>query len=830
MNSLTFFESFFQDLRFILRTLAKAPAFTSVVVLSLVLGIGANTAIFSLINAALLKMLPVRNPEQLVQLKGVDYWFPYPVYKNFRDHNQVFSGVVAFQSLNDMDVEVNGRGAIAKGQVVSGNYFPVLGINAIVGRTILAQDDNAPGGSSVAVISYEYWARRFGLDPAVIGKEIVINNAPFTIIGVSPPEFFGLQPGERIDVSIPLTTIEKVWPGYAARGTPYYVLTCPFRNWIRVMGRLKPGVTPERALANLEPTYRQAVSEALQALNGSPFTRRTILHSRLELAPGGQGLGALRQRFSKPLLILMAGVTLLLLITCANVANLLLARANARSKEIAVRLTVGAGRLRLIRQFMTESVLLASAGGGLGLLLAFWASHSLVALLLRSSTPISLSVSPNGSVLVFTLVVSLIAALFFGLMPALRAARPDFAPALVEITRAAGRSGGRSRFARSLIVLQIATSFVLLAGAGLLVRSLRNLKNLYPGFNKDNVLLFAVNPDLVGYKDTDALYRTLLERIRRLPGVQAASFSMNTPLSGHFSATTVKVEESGKELIPAELNLVGPAYFTTLETSILRGRDFTDADQARAPKVAIVNESFAHYFFGDSNPLGRRISIPDWVADPSWCQIIGVVRDDVQLDLRQPPRPAAYMPASQSGLPSGVSFEIRTAIKPAAITTAVLHTIAQVDSRLPVFDIRTLDEQLDDSLIAERLIAALSTVFGAVALLLACVGLYGLTTYAINRRTAEFGIRMALGATRVEITGMVLRETSELLLIGLGIGIPSGIAAARLIQSELYGLKSYDPGTMLSAVFIMASIAVWAAYLPARRAARVDPMAALRTE
>lgn len=831
----TWLEGLWADCRFAVRSLRREPGFVAAALISLALGIGANTAIFSLINAALLKMLPVQNPEQLVQLKGADYWFPYPAYKEFRDRNGGVAGVLAFQSLNNVDLEVNGQGGIALGQVVSGNYFSVLGVKAIIGRTIAPADDQTAGGSPVAVIGYNYWLERFDRDPAIIGKHVVLNNSPFTIIGVTPPEFFGLEPGQRIDVSVPLTMIENVWPGYAAKGEPYYVLTCPVRNWLRIMARLKTGITRKRALASLEPLYRNAVVRtAAESFIESPGIRGMILQSKLQLEPGGQGLATLRKRFSKPLFILMAAVALLLLITCANVANLLLARANARSKEIAVRMAVGAGRLRLVRQLVTESVLLAVGGGALGLLLAFWGSHALLGLVSHSSTPISLSFRPDPRVLAFTLFVSLATALAFGLVPALRGARTHLAPALVETMRSLTRAAGHLRFAKGLVVTQVAASLMLLAVAGLLVRSLQNLEAFYPGFNKENVLVFTVSPELVGYKDTQALYTRLLDRIRVLPGVRTASFSMHTPMSGNFAGTQVKVQGynpgSGKEPSPSGLNLVGPAYFTTLQTPILIGRDFTEADSAHAPKVAIVNQAFAHFYFGGTNPLRRNISIPDWVGDPSWFEIVGVVEDSKQLDLRESSRPMAYMPASQSGVPSGVTFEVRTAIPPSAISSAIIQSLRQVDSRLPVFNVRTLREQLDDSLLAERLVTSLSATFGVVALLLAAIGLYGLMTYAINRRTAEFGIRVALGATRARIARMVLGETLRLVLIGFGVGIPAGIAAARLIKSQLYGLKFDAVTTVLAVILIMTGIAILAAYLPARRAARVEPIVALRTE
>lgn len=846
MNSVALIESLWQDVRYGLRMLAKNRGFTAVVVLSLALGIGANTAIFSLMNAALLKMLPVKSPEQLVQFKSVipnigsSEYFPYPAFKEFRDHNQVFSGVFAFAGINNVDFEMNGEGGIARGQVVSGEYFSVLGVNAVAGRIITPEDDKFAGGSPVAVISYEYWQKRFGLDPAAIGKKVVLNNSPFTIVGVTPPEFFGLQPGERIDVSVPMKMIAQVRPGWVAVGTPYYVFSSPARNWLHIMARLKPGVSTEQALANMEPTFRQAMREHVEGFTGTPFdspaARRALLGAKLQLSSGGQGLEALRQKFSKPLFILMAAVALLLLITCANVANLLLARANARSKEIAVRLTVGAGRLRLVRQLIAESTLLAIAGGALGLLLAFWASRSLLVLMSHGSSPVSLSVRPDGTVLAFTLLVSLLTAILAGIAPAWRAARTNLAPSLVETTRSAGKGGGRSRFAKSLIVLQVALSLVLLVGAGLLTRSLENLKDFYPGFNKDNVLLLSLNPGLIGYKETrpGALYQTLLERFKALPGVRAVSFSMDTPLSGYFANVVPNIEgykpPSGKEMTPVGFNIVGPDYFKAIETRILLGREFTARDQAGAPRVAIINQTMARDYYGNTNPIGRRISNPDWVADPSWLEIVGVVDDARQRDLRRQAEPMFYTPVAQSSIPGDVTFEIRTAMNPAAMASAARHVVAQLGSRLPVINVTTLSEQVDDSLVQERLIASLSSLFGILALILAAVGLYGLMTYAVNRRTNEVGIRMALGAQRGEIARMVLRESLLLVIIGLAVGIPVSLGASRLISSELYGLKPFDPITIAAAGFILMAIAALAGYLPARRASRVDPMVALRYE
>ena len=837
MNSILFFETVWQDVCYAVRTLARSRAFAFVVIASLALGIGANTAIFSLINAALLKMLPVKNPEQLIQFKNVNPAFEndifaYSALKEFRDRNRVFSGMLAFCNLEfKLDVEVNGQGGVARGQAVSGDYFSTLGVNAALGRTIEPGDEKT--ANPVAVITYKYWRERFASNPAVVGKNVLINNSPFTIIGVTPPEFFGVEPGSPIDVSFPLTTMAEVNPGLAMAGTRADILTAPFRTWLSIMGRLQPAVTREKALANLQPVFRQAMREAVAGLAGLPFDspafRRSYLASTFRLESGGKGLAALRQKYSKPLWILLAITGLLLLVTCANVANLMLARANARHREIAVRLTVGAGSMRLIRQFFTESVLLAVSGGALGLIAAFFACRSLLALMSRAGAPLSLSVQPDTGVLGFTLLVSVFTALAFGLAPGWRAARLK-----IESTRTPGISGSRSRVGKALIVMQIAASLVLMIAAGLLVRSLENLKDFYPGFNKDNVLLFSVDPGTIGYKGDLVIPvdKRLLDRINRIPGVRSATFSFFSPLSLHGS-TSPRVEETMSQSVKATesvgINEVGPKYFTTLQIPVLYGRDFTDADQAGAPKVAIINETMADDYFGESNPMGRHISVPDWNGDPSWRTIVGVMKDVKNSDLRESPTPMVYLPLFQS-VEGAVTFEVRTAIDPHRIVKAILKAVKATEGRLPVSDVKGLTEQMDQSLMQERLVASLSSLFGVLALLLAAGGLYGLMTYAVNRRTGEIGVRMALGAARGQIAGMILRETLQLVFIGLGIGIPVAIVTSRLIKSELYGLKSDDPAILFIAISIMAGVAFLAAYLPARRASRVEAMVALRTE
>ncbi len=842
---MTFVEILAQDVRYGLRMFRRNPGFTAVVVGTLALGIGANTAIFSLINAALLKTLPVRNAEQLVQFTtnsptmGVNDAFSYPAFKELREQNQALSSVLAFRRLHDVDVEVNGKGGLANGQAVSGDYFLVLGVNAVLGRTFTREDEKAAGQNPVAVISYSYWRERFALEPTIIGTRIAVNNSPFTIIGVTPPEFFGVQPGEQVDVSVPISMMAQVRPDFTDAGSPYDALTAPFRNWLYVMGRLKPGVSRDQAEVRLQPVFRQCTREAAAGLSGLPFdspsARSAFLQTTLHLDAGGQGLAALRQQFSKPLRILMAIVALLLLVTCANVANLLLARANAREREIAVRLAVGAGRRRVIRQLITESIMLAVAGGMLGLALAFCTSRSLMLLLAHARSPISLTVRPDGKVLCFTLLVSVLTALLFGLIPAWRTARLEVSPTLMQNKRGPSGDGGRSRLGKSLVVLQVAVSVVLMIGAGLLVRSLENLRDFYPGFNKDNVLLFSMNPGMVGYKDAQLvpLYERLLDRLGAIPGVRSTTFSVHSPLSQSFSFTSVTVQgyvpRAGQELAPVGIEPVGPGYFTTMGIAILLGRDFTAADRADATKVAVINETMARYYFGTANPLGRLFSMPGYRGDPSWLEIVAVVKDAKYHDLREQASPMAYISLFQAP-ESGLTFEVRTAMNPDNLMTAALQAVRATDSRLPVFGVRTLTEQIDDSLVEERLVASLSGMFGALAVVLACVGLYGLMAYAVNRRTNEIGIRIALGARRIQIAAMVLRETLLLVVIGLALGIPSAMGASHLIRSEIYGLKPDDAVTILLASSVMAGIAVLAGFLPARRAMHTDPMIALRSE
>jgi predicted permease len=837
------FERLSQDLRYALRQLRRSPGFTLTAVSILALGIGAVTAVFSLIDAALLKMLPVQSPEQLVQFKTISSAFPindafsYPTFKTLREQTRVMAGVLAFRKLHNIDLEIDGHSGLAEGQLVSGNYFSVLGVRALRGRTILPIDESIAGQSPVAVIGYDYWRSRFALDPSVIGKKILLNNALFTIVGVTEPEFYGVQPGAEVDVFVPLTTITLVNSGFAAAGSPYDTLKAPFRNWLYVMGRLQPGVTKEKATANLQPVFAQLGRDAAASLTGLPFdsptVRQAYLQSRLQLDPASQGLATLRQEFSKPLWIVMAVVALLLLITCANVANLLLARANAREREIAVRLAMGAGRGRLMRQLMTESTVLGASGGALGVGLAYLGSSSLLALMARGRTPVSLHVHPDWSVLAFALAVSLLTALVFGTISAWRATDVNPSQGLAQNTRSHANAGDSYSLGKSLVVLQVAVSLVLVVGAGLLARSLANLRNFYPGFNRDNVLLFSVNPTIIGYKDVVPLYEQMLGRIRATPGVGSVSLSVHEPLSTNVSDTSVRVQGPAArpedDLTPVDVEPVSPDYFATMQTPVLRGREFTDGDHAGTPKVVIVNESMARHYFGEADPVGRFVSIPGYRGDSSWLQIVGEVRDVKVHDLRELSTPMLYEPMFQAP-EGGATFEVRTTMDPTHAQITVLDAVKAIDTHLPVYTVKSLADQLDDSLVEERLVASLSSTFGFVALLLTSVGLYGLMAYTVNRRTGEIGIRMALGAERGRIARMVLRETLLLVVCGLTIGIPVAVFSSRLIASQLFGLKPGDFVTFLAACGVMCTVTMMASYLPARRAASIDPMKALRSE
>lgn len=845
-----------QDLRYGARMLLKSKAFTAIAVLSLALGIGANTALFSLVDAVLLKMLPVKKPTELVLFnwlsgprgmsRGINGTidtdpatgmrtstsFSYLAFERFRDHNESLSDVFAFARLYELNVSLDGQPEIARGQLVSGSYYAGLGVRAVKGRTITLDDDNA-GAAPVAVITYRYWQRRFGEDPEIVGKTVIVNNVPFTIIGVTPSEFSGaLQVGESADLSIPFAMQSQLSPN------EWSDTSTPWLWWVQIMGRLSPGVTMEQAAASFESIFQQSAEEGWtaalarfppqgQAQNPAP---RDV--PKLRAGSGSQGLTESRRAYSEPLTILLAIVGLVLLIACANVANLLVARGATRQKEIAVRLAIGASRWRLVRQLLTESVLLALLGGAAGVLFAYWGKDLLLSLRPWGAGELALDLKLDLRVLGFTIAVSLVTGLLFGLAPALRSTRVDLTPALKDNARSVA-GGSRSFLTKSLIVAQVAMSLVLLVGAGLFVRTLRNLQNVDVGFNRENLLLFNVDPGLNAYTNAQIvqLYRRLTERLEAAPGVKAAAVSLIPLLAGRGRTISISVQghtsQPGDE-DDAKVNTVGESFFKTMEMPLLLGRSLSFHDDERAPRVAVINQMMARKYFGDETPLGRRFGFggPETSGQ---IEIVGVARDAKYTGMRQGTGPTVYLPYPQS-IPRWATFIVRSSGNPTALTASIRDAVREVDSNLPIFDVKTQSQQADESLVQERMFATLASFFGVLALLLACVGLYGVMSYGVARRTNEIGIRMALGATATRVTRMVMRETMLVVTIGVAIGLGAAVATTRLVAARLFGLAPTDPLTVSFAVVLMIAVAALAGYIPARRAARVDPMIALRYE
>jgi predicted permease len=819
-------DEMFQDLRFGMRLLLKNPGFTAVAMLSLALGIGANTAIFSLVDAVLLKLLPVRNPEQLVALdsfsqRGERHNFSHPLFEQLRARTSVFSGLFAAvdgTSRMEMTVPVSsGQTEQAEVQLVSGEYFQALGVDAVAGRTLTAADDQTPGAHPVAVLSYGFWQRRFAGDVAVIGRSITLKGQPFTVIGVTPPAFFGEAVGRAPDIWAPLMMEPPL-----GRGVTY--LKNANVGWLRLMARLKPGVSEQQAQAALTLSLEQLKAEQ------SDVGQSARHISRLEVLPGRQGLAEFRNQFAKPLRILMAVVGLVLLIACANVANLLLARATRRQKEVAVRLAIGAGRFRLIRQFLTESLLLAAAGGALGLLFAWWGSRVLLILASSGSAPLPIDVEPNVRILGFTLAVSLLTALLFGLAPALIVTRQEVNSAL----KATAQARPRLSLSRPLVVAQVALSLLLLTGAGLFVQTLRNLRTLDLGFAAEQIVQARVRPQASGYKPEQLpeLYRRLLERLNSAPGVRSASLADSGFRTGSSRTCCIAVEgythrpDEDREI---QILSATPRYFQTMGLPLLAGRDFSASEANNSkpgefPKVAVINETMARRYFGQANPLGRRFGWGDKEVKYD-TEIVGVVKDANYGNLRAKTRSLIYFPDQSSSL-----IVVRAAADSTALIPTIRQEIQAVDKSLEISSIRTIPQLLDQALVQERLLAKLASFFSLLATLLACIGLYGVMSYDVARRTREIGIRMALGARGANVLRMVLRETLWLVGAGLAVGLVAAVTTLKLITSLLFGLTATDPLTLTLATLLLLAVAALAGWLPARRAARIDPMVALRHE
>ncbi|MGB2589750.1 MAG: ABC transporter permease [Candidatus Acidiferrum sp.] len=839
-------HTLWQDIRYGLRMLAKNPAFTVVAVATLALGIGANTAIFTLVNAVMLRTIPVRDPQQLV----VPHWsslhwpnhigtssfgdcsghgrpgpnsgscsFSYPFFKEARAEKDLFSGVSAFAGPAQLDLSGNGPASMVEGELVSGDYFQTLGVRAAFGRT-LEPSDEQPNAAAVAVLNYGYWQSAFGGSPSAIGRIIRLNGVAFTIVGVADPTFTRLTPGKSLDMWVPLNQITPLAIRWGKGGTE------ADNWWLTMVARLKPGTTPAKAQAALELLFRN------ETLHGEKPAFKDADAPKVTLASAQNELAGFRAQFGEPLYLLMAAVGIVLLIACANVAGLMLSRARAREKEIAVRLALGAGRGRVIRQLLTESVLLSVAGAVLGVILAYWGATGLASFLSTNwYHPIALDLQPDATILIFTVAVALLTGIGFGLAPAFRGTRINVAPALKEnsgsLSSASVAGGRRFGLASSLVVAQVALSMVVLVGAGLLVRTLEKVRSINPGFDTRNILLFSVDPTLAGYTKDNVqnVYDELERRLAAIPGVVSASYSSDALLDGGLWTSDTHIEgQPGKDTVEVQMLAVGPEFFETMRIPLAKGRTFSSQDLHSALPVAIVNQAFVRKYLESREPIGLHFG----GTDPTDVQheIIGVVADTKYDDMRKADEPTSYIPLKEGEL----TFALRSAVSPSSLIPAVRQAVNGVDENLPVFAIRTQTQTIDRLLFGQRLVARLSSLFGLLGLALACIGLYGLLSYEVARRTREIGIRAALGAQRGDVLRMVVKQGVLLIVIGSIAGVIASLLASRFLQSLLYGVRASDPLTFTAVFLLLAFVGITACYIPARRATRVDPIVALRYE
>jgi predicted permease len=816
-----------QDLRYAIRALLRSPGFTVVAVLTLALGIGATTAIFSLFDAVVLKSLPVKDPHELFSV-GAGH---YPLYQALRKETGIFTDVLAAAPIEDLPVTMNGgMSESTRVSLVSASYFSTLGVSAAVGRAFGTADERPAGEPAIAVVSHAYWQRRLARDPAVIGRIVRVRGVPITVVGVAPAGFFGEEVGASPDLWVPLTMWAQIVPGRD-------LLNSAGTSWLRIVGRLRPGVSVPQAEARLTITFRRALEDIFGPKMSSDL-RRDINESSLRLTPAGQGVSRLRGRFADPLQLLLAAVVLVLLISCANVANLLLARGTARRHEVDLRLALGMSRLRLVRQLMTESLVLSTIGAFLGFAFAWLGREALLRLVSADGSRAPVAVETDLRLVAFVAVVSVATALLFGCVPAWRSLRASLVTSLA--TRRS--SGNRSHHIVSplLVVAQVAVSLVLVMGAGLFLRTLTNLRSVNLGFVPERLVILDVNPRADGYAidQSAAVTHRVLERLRGVPGITAASFAENGVMLGRDSSTNLIRPEgfvAGAEGFPrAQWDIVGPRYFSTMGIPLTAGRDFTDRDDESSPQVTAINEAMAQRFFAGANPIGRRLV---WGDDkPTDFEVIAVVRDVKHSGPRDEPHLRFYLPYRQLSKtrPSwdlaSVQFLVRAAANPAAMLFVLERIIAAEDARLSVRNAYAAPELIDRALIQERMIAKLSIAFGVLAVGLACIGLYGLIGYHVVQRTSEIGIRMALGAQRTHVLWTTLRRSLVWTTAGVALGIPLALTASRTAESLLFGMNPMDMVTLSAAAAIMLMLGALAAVIPARRASRIDPLVALRYE
>jgi len=831
-------ESFLEDVRYGTRSLWRSKGLTAVAILSLGFGIGANTAIFSFLDAVMLRSLPVKDPAQLVllgkgEVQGITdslnptELYSYPFYREMQKQNEVFSGVATMLSMmNDVHGTVDGRGEteLMHVQLVSGTYFPMLGVPAYLGRTLTDEDDHSEGNHPVAVVSYKWWQQRLAQDSAVLGKKVKLGDTTFEIVGVTAPEFFGTKVGEAPDVWVPLSMMTSVPP--LVQGYKDYSASSLY-----LMGRLKPGVTMEQATGNVNLLY-QRIQLGFEGSKLNRKQRVELEKTYVPLSSIATGLSSLRGQFSEPLRILMVLVVLVLLIACANVANLLLARSTARAREFAVRQALGARRLRLVRQLLTESLLLAFGGGALGIALAWGANRLLLRMISASATEtVPLDVSLNPRMLLFTFGVTVFTAIFFGTLPALRATGLELTDALKD-GRGTSSTTSTGIISKILIVMQVAFSLVLLVGSGLFLRSLIHLADVDPGFNKEDVLRLQTDVSSAGYKVDDprltALYQQVEERVSGLHGVVAASYSSFTFHEGSWngSITVPGMPEVKDQNV--RHNVIGNGYFKTMQIPLVAGRTFGPQDTATSQKVAVISESTARTRFPAGSPVGRHYHIGG-MGSPWDMEVIGVVKDVKYGSLDEKPVQIDYVSYAQREHLLN-DFEVRYTGDFGVVSTAVQQAIHSVDRTLPITRVTTLDEQVSRSITQQKTVAQLSTCFGLLAVFLSSVGIYGLMSYAVSLRTNEIGIRMALGAARSNVRWLVMREIVLLVTFGVALGVPVTLAGGRLIANLLFGLKGADATSILTAVGMLLVVAVVAGFLPARRASSIDLMRALRYE
>ena len=828
-------------MRYAIRVLGKSPSFTLVAILSLAFGIGANTAIFTLLDQVLLRALPVRAPQQLVLLRfsGSDQgslrsrddnhglYFSYPMYRDLRDRNTVFSGMLATFNY-DIAVNWHGQTERASTELVSGNYFDLLGVRPALGRMFQQSDDVAPEANPVAVLSYGYWQRRFGRDPTVLNQTIRVNDHPFTVIGVTAPGFRSVVIGDAPDVFAPMMMKAQLTPGWND-------LENRRSRWLYIVARLKPDVTAKQAEAAINPIWYSLRRMELEQMHNPPQRLRTqFMQTHLSLLDGAKGLSPLRNQFSTALVALMAMVGLVLLIACANVANLLLARGAARQREIAIRFALGASRLQVMRQLVLESAVLAAVGGALGILLASVVAQVLLrALPAETRLEFAFSSRPDLRTLAFTLAVTALTGILFGLAPAFQAARSGIASALKEQTGSVA-GGGQARFRKLLVAAQTGLSLLLMVGAGLFARSLYNLKNQDLGFRTDHLLAFEIDPKLNGYSSAQifSMYNRLTGQLASEPGVRAVTCSRMGLITDSNSGSNITVagyhEKEGEDMNP-NFDQVCPGYLSAAGIPLMEGREFTASDAAGAPKVAIVNEKFAHYFFGNESAVGRWFGLGGGNVKLD-IQIVGVAKNAKYSSLRQVTPRFVYLPYLQTKDPGGMSFYVRTGQDPAMASGVVRRDVARLDPNLPVNNLAAMDQIIDDNIWLDRVVAALSMGFGLLATALAAIGLYGVLAYTVARRTREIGIRLALGATQTRILRLVMAEVGLLTGVSIAVAIPVSIALTRYLKSQLFGLSGTDPLTLAAAALFLIMVGLLAGYLPARRATRVDPVTALRYE